>query len=197
MSGSALPPRGDVRVCITFRSTMHPLFFWEAVINLAPIWRAQSGELFLSGGAPNLAPAGRRSGEVQSGESLADLAGLLAAGNCMAQPIWRNAQSGVELILKPSWAPAGTSWAPAGHQLVPAGTSWYQLVPAGTQRSPDWASRQNGCATQFPASRIPARSARLSPDWARQIGAQLAPDWEVRQNGKVRQIDPARTAPDR
>ena len=40
--------------------------------------------------------------------------------------------------------------------------------------------------------------ARLGPpDWARQIGAQLAPDWEVRQNGKVRQIDPARTAPER
>ena len=138
-------------------------FCWEAVINLAPIWRAQSGELFLSGGAPNLAPAGRRSGEVQSGESLADLAGLLAAGNCMAQPIWRNAQSGVELILKPSWAPAG-------HQLD---TSWYQLGTssvARTGRSPDRPdSRQNG-PRQIGAS----SEARL----------EVPPGWPERQNGQ-------------
>ena len=41
----------------------------------------------------------------------------------------------------------------------------------------------------------PARSARQA--WPGQIGAQLAPDWEPRQNGKVRQLDPARTAPER
>ena len=35
---------------------------WEAVIDLAPFWRGQSGGLSRSGGAPNLAPAGRQSG---------------------------------------------------------------------------------------------------------------------------------------
>ena len=35
---------------------------WEAVIDLAPFWRGQSGGLSRSGGPPNLAPAGRQSG---------------------------------------------------------------------------------------------------------------------------------------
>ena len=147
----------------------------ERAGRLLSFWRSgRFGVLTVLAGSPIWLPIWRRSGGGQSGAILTVLA---------TAPFWRR-----------SWYPAGTSWYPAGTSWCPAGA---QLVPAGTQRSPDWASRQNGCATQFPASRIPARSARLSPDWARQIGAQLAPDWEVRQNGKVRQIDPARTAPER
>ena len=47
--------------------------FWrtsQSGASWAPIWRAQSGE------------------------SLADLAGILEAANCVAQPFWRDAQSG-------------------------------------------------------------------------------------------------------
>ena len=46
----------------------------------------------------------------QSGESLADLAGIFEAANRMSQPTWRDAQSAVTLIAKPSEGFAKKIW---------------------------------------------------------------------------------------
>ena len=78
---------------------------WEAVIDLAPFWRGQSGGLSRSGGPPNLAPAGRQSGGPNLArvwpiwlESLRlEIVWRNRSGempNLARCPIWRDAQSG-------------------------------------------------------------------------------------------------------
>ena len=141
---------------------------WEAVIDLAPFWRGQSGGLSRSGGPPNLAPAGRQSG----GPNLARV-----------WPIWRESLR-LEIPLRnrsgemPNLANAFSEVMFSQELKAPArnadpvtlsGHFGVSVPTLPNQAPPERGGRQNG---QILARTAPARSAPdRKPDWrSRQIG---------------------------